>query len=87
MTVLPAFTALGGHFPPIHHGEIAALIAPIHAESWRATYRGIFTDSYLDGEVAKERLSHWQARVPELSHGTGEIFLATIGGVSAGFMH
>ncbi len=66
--------------------QIPALIAPLHSASWRVVYRGIFGDAYLDHEVESDRLRHWQARVPELVDGVGEIFLATIAGVPAGFL-
>jgi GNAT superfamily N-acetyltransferase len=65
--------------------KIARTIAALHAASWRATYRGIFSDAYLDYEVDAERLRHWQKHVPELSAGVGEIFLATIGADPVGF--
>jgi GNAT superfamily N-acetyltransferase len=41
----------------------AALIASIHTTSWRATYRGLLPDAFLDGEVAQERADWWQARM------------------------
>jgi GNAT superfamily N-acetyltransferase len=65
--------------------DIARQIAALHAASWKATYRGIFADDYLDNEVDAERLGHWRARVHELAGGEGEIFLATVAGVAAGF--
>ena len=40
-----------------------ALIASIHTTSWRATYRGLLPDAFLDGEVAQERADWWQARM------------------------
>lgn len=66
--------------------QIPALIAPLHAASWRVAYRGIFDDAFLDNEADAERLQHWRARVPALIQGVGEIFLATIAGVPAGFL-
>ena len=38
-----------------------AAVAHIHASSWKATYRGILPDSYLDHEVDNERAVYWQA--------------------------
>ena len=38
----------------------AEAIAVLHAESWRAHYRGILPDAYLDGEVFAERQAFWQ---------------------------
>lgn len=41
----------------------AEAIAGLHAESWRGTYRGAMRDAYLDGDVATERRTVWQARL------------------------
>jgi GNAT superfamily N-acetyltransferase len=41
----------------------AALIASIHATSWRATYRGLLPDAFLDNDVVAERAVHWKARL------------------------
>jgi len=38
----------------------AEAIAALHAESWRAHYRGILPDAYLDGEVFAERQAFWR---------------------------
>ena len=38
----------------------APAIATLHAESWRAAYRGILPDTYLDHEAAADRLRYWQ---------------------------
>ena len=73
-------------FTKLNIEQIPPLIAPLHAASWRVAYRGIFDDAYLNNEVNEERLRHWQARVPDLIRGVGEIFLATIAGVPAGFL-
>jgi GNAT superfamily N-acetyltransferase len=43
----------------------AAAIADLHARSWRATYRGAYSDAYLDGPVAEERLATWTARLED----------------------
>lgn len=43
----------------------AAAIAAVHAESWRATYRGILGDTYLDGPIEAERERLWRARFTE----------------------
>ncbi len=37
----------------------AAAIAGLHVASWRATYRGIMADAYLDGPIVAERLGYW----------------------------
>ncbi len=41
----------------------AAAIAALHAESWRATYRGSLRDDYLDREVDGERRALWAERL------------------------
>jgi GNAT superfamily N-acetyltransferase len=70
----------------LSHQQIAQLVAPMHAASWRATYRGIFDDAYLDHQVDADRLQYWQTRAPQLATGVGELFLATVAGVPAGFL-
>ena len=37
-------------------------IARLHAESWRATYRGVYRDEYLDNDVLQDRIDVWSAR-------------------------
>lgn len=43
--------------------EDAETIASIHARSWVETYRGIFSDKYLDDEVWAERSASWLERL------------------------
>lgn len=38
----------------------AAKIARLQIASWRAAYRGILPDAYLDGPIEAERHAHWQ---------------------------
>jgi len=38
-------------------------IATLHAESWRATYRGAYSDEFLDGNVHENRMEVWGARL------------------------
>ncbi|MDJ1478980.1 GNAT family N-acetyltransferase [Cytophagaceae bacterium YF14B1] len=40
----------------------AESIAILHATSWRNTYRGMFSDSFLDTEVWKDRKNVWEQR-------------------------
>jgi ribosomal protein S18 acetylase RimI-like enzyme len=44
-------------------GADATAVAALHAESWRAHYRGAYRDEYLDGEVFADRLSVWKERL------------------------
>jgi GNAT superfamily N-acetyltransferase len=39
----------------------APAIAALHADSWRRHYRGAYSDAYLDGDVAADRLAVWSA--------------------------
>jgi GNAT superfamily N-acetyltransferase len=41
----------------------APAVAALHAESWRANYRGAYRDAYLDGDVFADRLRVWQERL------------------------
>jgi GNAT superfamily N-acetyltransferase len=43
----------------------APAIADLHARSWRATYRGSYSDEYLDGPVDAERLEVWTTRLSD----------------------
>jgi GNAT superfamily N-acetyltransferase len=40
----------------------AKAIARLHAESWRTAYRGMYSDTYLDGPVDKDRRKVWKKR-------------------------
>lgn len=39
--------------------------AKLHAESWKTAYRGIVSDSYLDGQCEAERVAYWTQRMAE----------------------
>ena len=41
----------------------AVAVATLHAESWRAHYRGAYRDEYLDGEVVEDRTRVWKERL------------------------
>jgi GNAT superfamily N-acetyltransferase len=43
----------------------AEAIAALHAASWQTTYRGAFTDAYLDGDVLTERRAVWHERLSQ----------------------
>ncbi|MEZ4904925.1 MAG: GNAT family N-acetyltransferase [Spirosomataceae bacterium] len=40
----------------------ALAIAELHALSWQKTYRGMYSDAFLDNEVVQERIAVWQGR-------------------------
>jgi len=44
-------------------GADAMAVATLHAESWRAFYRGAYRDEYLDGDVFEDRLRVWEERL------------------------
>lgn len=41
----------------------AMAVAALHAESWRAHYRGAYRDEYLDGDVVQDRIRVWKERL------------------------
>jgi GNAT superfamily N-acetyltransferase len=67
-------------------GEDADTIARLHANSWRAHYRGAYTDGYLDGDVFADRQGVWRQRLeaPVVEAAT---LLAEEGGEPLGFVH
>jgi GNAT superfamily N-acetyltransferase len=69
-----------------NQSAIASRIARLHIASWKAAYRGIFDDGYLDHRLESERLHHWREHVPKLFAGTAEIFVATLGSEDVGFV-
>lgn len=62
-----------------------ALIAHLHAASWRASYRGIIPDDYLDSRAEAERLATWEARLRDHAEGSIDVTVAWVGGKAAGF--
>jgi L-amino acid N-acyltransferase YncA len=61
----------------------AEAIASLHADSWRATYRGILPDEYLSREVDEDRLTYWRAALANGSYAI--VRLLRDGEVPAGF--
>lgn len=63
----------------------AQLVADLHIENWRETYRGSLTDHYLDHEIWDDRLQDWEQR---LSHPADKQFvlMALDGDELAGFV-
>ena len=43
----------------------ADAIALLHTRSWRESYRGSFSDAFLDDELPDERIRVWRARLGE----------------------
>jgi GNAT superfamily N-acetyltransferase len=64
----------------------AAAIAELHAASWRRHYRGAYSDEFLDGDVASDRLAVWADRLGRPDPGRCTI-VAEAGGGLIGFAH
>ena len=45
------------------HAGDAEAVAALHTRSWRESYRGEFSDAYLDGDLLGERLGVWRERL------------------------
>jgi len=65
--------------------EDAAAIAQLHAESWRITYRGLFSDAFLDGPVFEERAELWRQRFADWDAGRNGVVLMEHGRTLLGF--
>ena len=63
----------------------AEAIASLHARSWRESYRGSFTDEFLDGDLTAERLRVWRERLDRPS-GDQIVQLALDGPSLVGFV-
>jgi ribosomal protein S18 acetylase RimI-like enzyme len=63
----------------------AERIAWLHADSWRRHYRGAYSDSFLDGEVAADRRAVWSSRLAAPANGMPVIAEDDTGLV--GFVH
>jgi GNAT superfamily N-acetyltransferase len=65
----------------------AGAIARLHAESWRSSYRGLYPDAYLDGEVFADRAAVWQQRFSATKHPAALTLVAEEGGEVIAFAH
>lgn len=61
----------------------AGAVACLHADSWRATYRGILPDDYLSCEVDGDRQAYWRAALANGSYAIVRVLRD--GGLPAGF--
>jgi ribosomal protein S18 acetylase RimI-like enzyme len=63
----------------------AATVAALHAASWRATYRGVLADRWLDEQAATDRLALWRERLDTPSSGQQVLLALAPDGTLAGF--
>jgi GNAT superfamily N-acetyltransferase len=64
----------------------ATVIASLHTASWRAAYRGILSDAYLDGPIDGDRHATWQTRLhATTSRAFG--YVALVAGTPQGFVY
>jgi hypothetical protein len=64
----------------------AAAVAALHADSWRRHYRGAFSDSFLDGDVAGYLVTMWTERLSPPDPQSCTI-VAEFGGEVVGLAH
>ena len=62
-----------------------AAIAEIHALSWRAAYRGILADAFLDGDLLENRNTRWSG-IAERIGPRDNLLIATHESVAVGFI-
>lgn len=62
----------------------AAQIAALHAASWRIAYRGILSDTYLNGGIEAERAAAWAQRLADPEPGQ-HVLVAELDNTLAGF--
>ena len=63
----------------------ASQIAAIHAQSWRDTYRGLFSDDFLDNDVFDNRRLVWEERLRNPS-GNQLVLVAQVQNKIVGFL-
>ncbi len=64
--------------------EDSRRIAEIQVAGWKAAYRGMIPDDYLDALAPEKRHSFWDQAIRD---GLGEIFVAEAGSEVLGFCH
>jgi ribosomal protein S18 acetylase RimI-like enzyme len=62
-----------------------ATIADIHASSWRAAYRGILADAFLDGDLLEDRKARWSG-IAERKGPRDHLLVATDQAGAVGFI-
>ncbi len=64
----------------------AAVIAALHTSSRCGTYRGIFSDVYLDHEILTERQRYWRRQLQAEPRAQQSVLMATDGSTGVGFI-
>jgi ribosomal protein S18 acetylase RimI-like enzyme len=64
----------------------APAIAALHVDSWRRNYRGAYSDTFLDGDVAADRLAVWTSRL-DAPRSDACAMVAEANGVVVGFAY
>jgi GNAT superfamily N-acetyltransferase len=62
----------------------ASVIAAVRIDSWRATYRGIIPDDYLDGMKVEDSTAIW-SRILSATSSAANVFVAEVDGEVLGF--
>lgn len=62
-----------------------ATVASLHAASWRAAYRGIMADRFLDGALLEDRIAHWREKLAAANLDEWGLFVAEDDGDPIGF--
>jgi GNAT superfamily N-acetyltransferase len=63
----------------------APAIAAVHVASWRAAYRGIVPQAFLDGLDVERRAAFWTQRLTDEDGGESRSWVAELGGQIVGF--
>ncbi|WP_010497476.1 GNAT family N-acetyltransferase [Paenibacillus elgii] len=61
-------------------------IARVHVESWKSTYCGIVSESFLSNLTVEKRMKHWKAIFDNLTE-DGVIYVVEDSGSIVGFVH
>ena len=74
--------------PGFRHATAADVdaIARVHAESWRQSYRGLYSDAFLDGDAIADRVAVWGKRLAGSDPGAFTI-VAELDASIIGFAH
>lgn len=63
----------------------ALQIAKLHADSWRANYRGMLNEDYLNGDIDSDRLDVWARRIGD-APANQLVMVGEQGGAVVGFI-